>query len=124
VTEQDFIREVVRGVRPWTDLGQVGIIIRLQGARASVDNTRRISASADAHDLAHGLLAYRADANALREWAFILEGGSSFLDLDVEDHPDGEVLLDGLWKACFGEPIPAEAVRAAEHLVAGEHTSA
>lgn len=124
MTDQDLIRQVVRGERPWKDLGQLGIAVQLQGERATIDNPRRVSATADARDLAHGLLAYRDDANALREWAFVVEGGSSFLDLDVEDHPDGEALLDGLWKACFGEPIPADAIHAAEHLIQGEHTSA
>jgi hypothetical protein len=124
MTDQDLIRQVVRGERPWQDLRQLGIIVQLHGERATIDNPRHVSATAAAHDLAHGFLAYRGDADALREWAFVVEGGSSFLDLDVEAHPDGEALLDGLWKACFGEPVPDETIRVAEHVVQGERTSA
>jgi hypothetical protein len=116
--EKEVILRVVRGERPWTDLGKLGIDVRIEGDRCTIRNPRGIEATADIQDLASGLLAHQGDPRALRSWAFVVEAGSPFLDLDVEGDPAGEILLDALWKAGFGEPIPKQAVQTAERLVA------
>jgi hypothetical protein len=120
--EQELIRQVVRGERPWKDLGAIGIKIDFEGDRCAIENERGIVATADVHDLAEGLLAHVHGVHEVRKWAYLMEAGSSFLDLDVEDHPAGEVLLNALWDASFGQPIPAEAIAAAERLVRRKQT--
>lgn len=114
--DEALIRQVVRGERPWTDLGAIGISIRLDGSRCTVENPRGILAVADAHDLAKGFLGYSRDAHELQKWAYVMEASSPFLDLDVEQHPAGETLLSALWSASFGEPIPDEVLRTVEQI--------
>jgi hypothetical protein len=66
--------------------------------------------------LAKGLLSYLNNPAELRQWAYLLEAGSTFLDLDVEDHPSGEQMLQALWKASFGESISEDEKKLAEQL--------
>src|SRR5438552_571690 len=98
--EREKILQVVRGERPWTDLDEIGIRVQIQDDRCTFQNPRGIEVAADVHDLAKGFLAYRHDPRKLREWAFVIE--ASDVDLDVEKHPQGEILLNALWSASFG----------------------
>ena len=115
--DEETILEFVRGERPWNELQAVGIRIKLDGDRCEVENPRQIIAVANAHDLAQGLLKYLSDREKLRTWAFIVQAASVFVDLDVEQHPNGEVLLDALWNAAHGNPVAEESVQAAEQLI-------
>jgi hypothetical protein len=116
-SEQETILNFVRGREPWTKLRTVGIQLDLSASSVQTKNTGGIVATADAYDVAEGLLTHIHDAEELRPWALILESGSDFLDLALEVHPAGEVLLDAVWKASFGDPIPDQAIRLAENLV-------
>jgi hypothetical protein len=91
--DQETIRQMVRGEIPWTQLKAIGISIVLEGNRCKIENPRGIVARANVHDLAKGLLAYLNNPVELRQWAYLLEASSTFLDLDVEDHPAGEQML-------------------------------
>jgi len=108
--EQEAILEVVRGSRPWKDLGAFGVAIRLDGSRCSVDNPRHITATASVQDLARGFARFLHDARALREWAFVVEAMD--VDLAVEGRPGGETLLDALWDASLGNPIDPKKIEA------------
>ena len=55
----------------------------------------------------------------LTEWAEVLLAGSSFLDLQLEDHGYGAALLEALWEASAGEPIRESAILAAQELYSG-----
>ena len=114
--DQETIRQMVRGEIPWTQLKAIGISIDLEGNRCKIENPRGIVAKADVHDLAKGLLSYLNNAAELRRWAYLLEAGSTFLDLDVEDHPSGDQMLQALWKASFGEPISEDDKKLAQQL--------
>lgn len=115
--DKELIQQVVRGERPWTDLASIGIDVQFEGNRCLIANPRGIVATADVHDVAAGLLAHQHDPHELQEWAYILEASSTFLDLDVEQHPSGDALLDAVWRASFGEPLPADIIQLAEQLV-------
>ncbi len=112
--DQEVVRQVVRGERPWTDLRTIGIEVQLDGSRCTFQNPRDVEVSADIHDVARGFLAHRHDAHKLREWAFVLE--SSDVELRLEDHPAGETLLNALWSASFGEPISEDVFKTLEQL--------
>jgi hypothetical protein len=90
VTDQETVRQVVRGERPWTDLRAVGMQIRVEGTHCHFHNPRDVQATVNACDLAQGLRAYLHDPQKLREWAFVMEAAN--LDLDVETHPAGSML--------------------------------
>ena len=59
-------------------------------------------------------MAYRQDPRALREWGFIMEALD--VDLDVEQHPAGDLVLNALWDASFGNPIEADVWQTIEDL--------
>jgi hypothetical protein len=113
-TPQETILQVARGERPWTDLRVLGIDVRLEGNRCHVENPQHLEAAADVHDLARGLQAHRQDPRALREWAFVME--SVDVDLDVEQHAAGDLVLNALWDASFGNPIEADVWQTIEEL--------
>jgi hypothetical protein len=114
--DQEIIRQMVRGEIPWTQLKVIGISVALEDGRCHIENPKGIVAKADVHDLAKGLLSYLQHPGKLREWAYLMEAGSTILDLDVEDHPAGEPLMQALWKASFGEPISEDEKKMAEQL--------
>jgi hypothetical protein len=114
--DQEIVRRMVRGEIPWTQLKVIGISIDLEDGRCKIENPKGIVAKADVHDLAKGLLSYLHHPGKLREWAYLMEAGSTFLDLDVEDHPSGEPLMQALWKASFGEPISEDDKKMAQQL--------
>jgi hypothetical protein len=111
----EVFRQVVRGERPWTDLRGIGMIVELEGNRCQVENPQHVPASVDVYDLAKGLVAHLPDAQALREWAFVME--AIYADFNAEDHPVGDTVLTALWDASFGNPISPE-VRATLEQVA------
>src|SRR6185295_19077949 len=101
-----LIPAVVRGERPIRDLTKLGIRVRLYDEVCEIDNPQLISVKVAPADLAHGFLRLQHDPTELRRWATIILSGSSFLDLELlEEHPDGETLLDGLWDASFNGRI-------------------
>ena len=113
------VLQFVRGERPWTDLAAAGITVHWEGYRCQIDNPRGVVAVAGVTDLARGLLALANDPDRLRKWAFLVQAGSSFLDLDVGDGPTGEALLSAVWDASFGEPVSPAVLRSAEQIVRG-----
>ena len=101
--EQTAILNVVRGSRPWKDLSAFGVVMRLDGDRCTLDNPRHITATVSPADLAQGFARLHHDPTALREWAFLVEAMD--VDLAMDEHPAGEMLLEALWDASFGNPI-------------------
>jgi hypothetical protein len=112
--EGELFRQVVRGERPWTDLRQLGITIRLEDNRCEVQNPAHLEPQVDVYDLAQGLLAHLQHPQALREWAFVMEAIDA--DFDAEDHPAGDTVLKALWDASFGNPISPEVRQTLEQL--------
>jgi hypothetical protein len=56
-------------------------------------------------DVATGLLAHSVAVRTLRDWARVLLA-TGMIDLrGLEDHPDGEVLLEAVWDAAEGTEI-------------------
>ena len=95
------IHEVIRGERPWSDLRLFGMIIS-PGTRTA-DHIPPLEVRATVHDLARGFMTYYPNQSALREWAFVMEALPT--DFGMEEHPEGEVVMDALWKASFGEHL-------------------
>lgn len=112
-TDSDVILEVVRGERPWRELATVGIRITFDGNATHAENQRKVVAVARPADVAKGLIAHEANPLELQEWARVMLAGVSFLDLDLEDQPDGDILLDALWNARFGRMVSDRAYQVA-----------
>lgn len=113
---QGLILEAVRGRRTWDELESIGITVSFLEADAVIENPHGHVAVAEPKDVAEGFLNHATDAEQLREWAAILLAGASFVQLNLEGHTYGEVLLEGLWDASAGEPVRQSALLAAKEL--------
>jgi hypothetical protein len=128
MSREGVILQVVRGERPLAALSEAGLIVKSSYDRGGrrlvydITNTRNTVAVAKAVDLAMGLLSYLDRPRELRRWAGLIQAGVNFLDIDVEDDPFGEILLDAVWSASFGELVSPEAVAAARVLVERRRT--
>jgi hypothetical protein len=113
VTEKidtDLILQVVRGERHWSDLATIGIEVVFEGdAIMRVKSPRGIEAVARSSDIASGLLAYRSNSVASQDWARVVLAGIPFLELDLDEQPIGDILLDALSDARFGQEVSDQA---------------
>jgi hypothetical protein len=100
---ESIVKAVVRGERDWHDLSEADIAVMLLPGGAEIINRGGTMVVAGVEDVATGIVRYAADSDALHDWATVILGGSNFLDLDLEAHPDGDALLDVLWSASHGE---------------------
>ena len=119
VSPSASIRECVRGLKSWKDLADLGITIERRGDETVYSNLNGYVAIVSPEDVAEGLTRLHGDSVQLGEWAEVVLGGSSFLDLHLEDHGYGAALLEALWEASAGEPIRESAMLAARELYAG-----
>jgi hypothetical protein len=111
-----LIKECVRGLRPWASLEGVGITIDRSKGSEVYSNLSGQRVAVFPEDLAEGLIRLSGDLARLREWADILLGASTVVELRLEGHPYGEALLEALWELSAGEPIRESAVLAAREL--------
>ena len=112
-TVEDAIRLVARGERPWTDLRAFGIELQPEAGRAEQLPPAEVQITA--HDLALGFLSCCKDPVALREWAFVMQAVNADFE-PVESHPDGEIVLEALWKASFGDPLTEDQLEVMDRL--------
>lgn len=69
-------------------------------------------------DIAHGLLTYRGQPQALQEWATFLQC-ADIIDLaSFESSQQGDELLNALWDASFEARITSASLAVANSLVA------
>jgi hypothetical protein len=119
-TARETLRSCVRGHLPWEAVQDLaGIRVTPIAGGYTIENPRNVVATVGVRDVAEGLLRYRGDPIALKSWAFMIMGGSSLLDLedDFEETPDGEALLDALWKASFLEEVDERSFSTAARLM-------
>ena len=116
---ENVILGVVRGDRPLIDLQVAGVVVdqtvRDAEVQYSIQNSFHLLVTATAGDIATGLLHYEKQPEALGYWARTIMAGSDFVDLALdEDDPVGDRLMDALWKASYGEPIPPDVFKVAK----------
>ena len=116
--EADTLAKVVRGESPLEALHTIGMKCHLEDNRCWVDNPRAIAISADALDLARGLLAYHADPILLRRWAMFIEAAD--VEITADAHPLGEIVLNALWDAAFLNPLEPGTVKTLQAIVQEE----
>lgn len=80
-----------------------------------------MTVEASLKDVSQGLLSSWRRPDRLRSWAGIILAGSSFLELseEFETTPEGDILLNSLWDAAFGDEVGQDAMNIAKDL-AGE----
>jgi len=118
----NLILAFVRGEQSWRALEKAGVYIEIKDDGYEIDNPWQLNATASPRDLALGFLAHHRTPERLQRWAGIILAGSAFLELakEFETTCDGDILLNALWDASFGDGISHEAVRVAEDLARRE----
>lgn len=111
------IKACVHGTRPWGTLKDIGITVKVDGARQVYENPHGHKIAVLPEDLAQGLTRLRNNSPQLRQWADVILGASNFIELSgVEDQPYGQALVEALWDLSAGEPIRESALLAAREL--------
>jgi hypothetical protein len=113
------ILAVIKGEMPLSALTDVGIQVHWEdGSYKLVSEIMPVVITPTASDLASGLLTYRASPAELRLWAFFLLAESGGVDLvEVESHPQGDLLINALWDASYNGKAPENAITVAKNLV-------
>jgi hypothetical protein len=102
-TAEETIQQVVRGERPLADLAPLGMKAEPEESRCQFLSSFPSETRVSLRDLAKGFLAHSQDSRGLKEWAFVMEAMPA--DFATEEHPEGEAVLNALWKASFGEAL-------------------
>lgn len=100
-----LVRDVVRGIRSWRELAEAGVSVRVADDSVSVISPVAEPVPVTAEDVAAGWLRHSDNLESLRQWARLVHGAVSLVELQLEGHELGERLLENLWQAAFGEPV-------------------
>jgi hypothetical protein len=124
VIREEIVRAVVQGKLPISALRDAGITFEVQEIQPGGDRRIKVqlktplSVELRPIDIAHGLLAYKDQPEALREWATFLLSDLDITDLTpLETWPEGDELLSALWDASFEGHLKDASVRVASALV-------
>ena len=121
-----LILAVVRGDQPLSALEEIGINIEVEVDPSSRD--RRVCVKTESPvvvapapvDIATGLLAHCGQPREFKSWATFILSASDVVDLSpLDDWPEGDEFLNGLWDASFDGSIRPETKQVAEALVNG-----
>lgn len=108
----------VRGDADPTELAQTGLQLELSESGVQLEEPPGVPVvTPSISDVASGFLAHWArGGESLAVWARVLLA-ANFIDLkDLEDHPNGELLLDAVWEAADRAEVDERAIDAARRL--------
>src|ERR1700685_648340 len=108
-----LMRQIARGERPSQAPRTLGVSTDPDAGEAGDIPPLDVSITAD--DLALGFVVHLENPQELRRWAFVLQAAPCDFSA-VQAVPDGELLLDALWQASFGDPLDAAAVARIKEL--------
>lgn len=121
---EEIVRAVVQGKLPVSALGEAGVTFEVQEDQPNGDRRIKLQVKTPVHvelrpaDIAHGLLTYKNQPDALREWASFILSASEIIDLtSLESWPEGDELLSALWDASFEGQMKSASIRVAAALV-------
>ena len=114
--ESKTLRGIVRGDRPWAELADIGISVRIDGDKIKISNPRQLSVSVGAADLAQGILSYKHDPVKIREWASMILADAISCDLRLKDDADEQALLGAMWDMSFGKGLSKEGLALAQRF--------
>jgi hypothetical protein len=114
------LMRAVRGELAWRDLSEFGIAVRVTQNDVEAISGLRAPVRATAEDIAWGWLRTSKNECAFREWARFVHGAIALIEIDVEGHPLGELVLGALWDAAFGEQITPEMTHLMRKVVSSD----
>lgn len=106
---EDVVRAVIRRELPLSALEAVGIHLQVHSdidrgdeRRFTIESASHVRIAPMPIDLATGLLASGNDSEEFKDWAAFLLSATEIIDLEpLENWPEGDQLLNGLWDASF-----------------------
>lgn len=113
-----LVTEFIRGDADPTELTQAGLQLELSESGVQLEEPPGVPVvTPSTSDVASGLLArWARGGEPLAVWARVLLA-ANFIDLkDLEDHPDGGLLLDAVWEAAGGAEVDERAIDVARRL--------
>jgi hypothetical protein len=121
---EEIVRAVVQGKLPISALGEAGITFEVQESQPGGDRQIKVQLKAPLSvevrpvDIAQGLLNYKDQPEAVRDWATFLLCDLDVIDLTpLESWPEGDELLSALWDASFEGQIKSASIRIATALI-------
>jgi len=118
VDDADVLRAFVRGEVSTDALARLGYNLTSEVGGLRLDAPVSGGVELPLADLAAGLLRQWALGTTLREWAAVVLMLSDVQFQEAES-PDEDRLLDAVWSASAGEPVPDDALRLARQLALG-----
>lgn len=118
--KRHLLLAIARGEADWRALERLGVKPGLDQSPPTwwePDSLPVVTVTAQ--DLATGLLAHLSSARARQEWAQAIEFCGSFDLAPLAGDPGGDLVLDALWSASFGEPISDEPLAAIREIAEG-----
>ena len=111
------ILKVARGEEPWTVLGAFGITISFDDeGKCRVEGKETVGTKPLLADVASGFLKFRGHPDELRRWASVVLMAPVFDLENLQDHATGEMFLESLWDAAYGDPVSEETFAAASKV--------
>ncbi|MBI5622682.1 MAG: hypothetical protein HY924_02770 [Elusimicrobia bacterium] len=107
LTKDDLVR-FVRGEKPWRMLLSHGIFIEFIDRKVHAKSSGASPISPETADVAAGFSRLERDRDALREWAAVVLALDRIDMGKLDASPEGELLLEALWDASFGEEVSAK----------------
>jgi hypothetical protein len=103
----EIVRSFIRGDRPWQDLRLIGLSVSFMDDGCDCEGKGDVLVTPTIADIARGFLHHASAREVdLRRWASIILAASAVIDLAaLEEHPDGETVLDALWEASAGSEM-------------------
>jgi len=99
---QQSVLEVVRGLKPWQALKQLGIWRHGNTwSLGSYNNPIEITVN----DIILGLKEHGSDKEKLQEWASFILCADNFVSFDTEKDPRFDDVVGALWDISFGEEV-------------------
>ena len=118
--QRRLLLAVARGQTDWREIERLGVTPALDRRPPEWIEPAALPITAvSPADLATGFLTHLPSSRGLQEWAQAIEMCGCFDLASLEDDPVGELLLDALWSASYGEPIAVDSVEAIRSIAEG-----
>src|SRR5690349_20975642 len=124
ITDSEIVLAVIRGELPVVDLTKAGVTLAVVPEASKpgrheiiADQMRPFVVRPTLTDISHGLLAKAGDLNESHKWASLLMGADWVLFEQLEDDPDWDAILGGIWDAMFVEALSQGTLDTASRIV-------
>lgn len=118
---EERVRAFLRGESSWECLREIGVGIEISEGSIEISNPSGQLVVARVSDVAAGLLRLEPRFQDLRVWASVLHS-AAFIDLEerFETDPRGDLLLEALWDAAFGNRPDSSALEVAREFAGSD----